>query len=129
MNPVVRFAPSPTGKLHIGGVRTALFNYLFALKNNGIFLLRIEDTDIERSKEEHIKNIYDGLEWLGIHWNESPIIQSERVDEHKNINGSAFPIDQPGLVCIETQRDQIASHASLTIPKHQNEVSRDRFVN
>ena len=51
MNPVVRFAPSPTGQLHIGGVRTALFNYLFAIKNNGTFLLRIEDTDIERSKD------------------------------------------------------------------------------
>ncbi len=78
-------APSPTGTLHLGTARTALFNWLFAKKEGGIFLLRIEDTDIERSKEEYIKNIYEGLEWLGINWNESPIIQSERVNEHKAI--------------------------------------------
>ena len=78
-------APSPTGTLHLGTARTALFNWLFAKKEGGTFLLRIEDTDIERSKEEYIKNIYDGLQWLGINWDESPIIQSERVNEHKQI--------------------------------------------
>jgi len=81
----VRLAPSPTGTLHLGTARTALFNWLFAQKEGGTFLLRIEDTDIERSKEEYIKNIYEGLQWLGINWNESPIIQSERVNEHKAI--------------------------------------------
>ena len=78
-------APSPTGTLHLGTARTALFNWLFAKKEGGTFLLRIEDTDIERSKEEYIKNIYDGLKWLGINWDESPTIQSERVNEHKQI--------------------------------------------
>ena len=78
-------APSPTGTLHIGTARTALFNWLFAKKEGGSFLLRIEDTDIERSKEEYIKNIYEGLKWLGINWDERPIIQSERVKEHKKI--------------------------------------------
>jgi len=78
-------APSPTGTLHLGTARTALFNWLFAKKEGGSFLLRIEDTDIARSKEEYIKNIYDGLQWLGINWDESPIIQSERVNEHKKI--------------------------------------------
>ncbi len=78
-------APSPTGTLHLGTARTALFNWLFAKKEGGTFLLRIEDTDIERSKEEYIKNIYDGLQWLGINWDESPTIQSERVNEHKQI--------------------------------------------
>ncbi len=78
-------APSPTGTLHLGTARTALFNWLFAKKEGGTFLLRIEDTDTERSKEEYIKNIYDGLQWLGINWNETPIIQSERVNEHKQI--------------------------------------------
>jgi len=78
-------APSPTGTLHIGTARTALFNWLFAKKEGGAFLLRIEDTDIERSKEEYTKNIYDGLEWLGIKWDEAPTIQSERVNEHKKI--------------------------------------------
>jgi len=78
-------APSPTGTLHLGTARTALFNWLFAKKEGGAFLLRIEDTDIERSKELYIKNIFEGLNWLGINWDESPIIQSKRVDEHKKI--------------------------------------------
>ncbi len=78
-------APSPTGTLHLGTARTALFNWLFAKKEGGSFLLRIEDTDTERSKEEYLKNIYDGLQWLGINWDESPIIQSERINEHKQI--------------------------------------------
>ncbi len=78
-------APSPTGTLHLGTARTALFNWLFAKKEGGTFLLRIEDTDIERSKEEFKKNIFDGLQWLGINWDESPTIQSERINEHKQI--------------------------------------------
>ncbi len=81
----VRLAPSPTGTLHLGTARTALFNWLFAKKEGGTFLLRIEDTDTERSKEEYIKNIYDGLQWLGINWDESPTIQSQRINEHKQI--------------------------------------------
>ena len=78
-------APSPTGTLHLGTARTALFNWLFAKKEGGTFLLRIEDTDIERSNELFTKNILEGLQWLGIDWNESPIIQSKRVNEHKKI--------------------------------------------
>ena len=78
-------APSPTGTLHLGTARTALFNWLFAKKEGGTFLLRIEDTDIERSNELFTKNILEGLKWLGIDWNESPIIQSKRVNEHKKI--------------------------------------------
>ena len=74
----VRFAPSPTGYLHIGGVRTALFNYLFAKHNNGTFLLRIEDTDTSRSTEESIQQIIEGLKWIGIEWNEGPFRQTER---------------------------------------------------
>ncbi|WP_413389992.1 glutamate--tRNA ligase [Prochlorococcus marinus] len=81
----VRLAPSPTGTLHLGTARTALFNWLFAKKEGGSFLLRIEDTDIERSKEEYVKNIYEGLQWLGIKWDECPMIQSERIKEHKQI--------------------------------------------
>ena len=72
-----RFAPAPTGVLHIGGARTALFNYLFAKKNEGVFILRIEDTDIERSKPEYEKDIMDSLKWLGIEWDEF-YRQSER---------------------------------------------------
>ena len=76
MNPVVRFAPSPTGKLHIGGVRTALFNYLFAKRHDGKFLVRIEDTDKERSKAEYTAQILESLKWLGLDYDEEPIAQS-----------------------------------------------------
>jgi glutamyl-tRNA synthetase len=81
---VTRFAPSPTGFLHIGGVRTALFSYLFARKNDGKFLLRIENTDRERSKKEYEEEIIRGLKWLGMEWdNESPMRQSERGAVYK----------------------------------------------
>lgn len=80
MNQVrVRFAPSPTGHLHLGAARTALFNWLFARRHKGKFILRIEDTDIERSRQEMTKGIIDGLEWLGLHWDEGPYYQSERL--------------------------------------------------
>ncbi|CAI8386627.1 MAG: Glutamate--tRNA ligase [Cyanobium sp. ARS6] len=80
----VRLAPSPTGTLHIGTARTAVFNWLYARHEGGQFLLRIEDTDKERSKSEFTSNILDGLSWLGIDWDEEPTIQSERVEEHRS---------------------------------------------
>ena len=76
---VVRFAPSPTGYLHIGGARTAIFNWLFAKKHNGKFFLRIEDTDVKRSGEEMTRAIIDSLRWLGLDWEGEPIKQSERM--------------------------------------------------
>lgn len=79
---IVRFAPSPTGYLHIGGVRTALFNYLFARGNGGKFILRLEDTDTERNKYEYEVSIYDGLRWLGLKWDEE-YKQSERSEIYK----------------------------------------------
>ena len=79
----VRFAPSPTGYLHIGGARTALFNYLFAKKHNGKFLLRIEDTDTERSKSEFTEQIIRSLEWLGIKHDEEIVYQSKRFETYK----------------------------------------------
>ncbi len=79
----VRFAPSPTGHLHVGGARTALFNYLFARRYGGRLLLRIEDTDRDRSSVEFEKEIIDDLRWLGIHWDEGPIRQSERFDLYR----------------------------------------------
>lgn len=79
----VRFAPSPTGYLHVGGARTALFNWLFARKNNGKFVLRIEDTDPERSKKEYEELIIQDLKWLGIEWDEGPIRQSSRLEEYR----------------------------------------------
>ena len=79
----VRFAPSPTGYLHVGGARTALFNWLLAKKTGGIFVLRIEDTDRERSSDAHTKVILDGLTWLGLDWNEGPFFQGAYGDRHR----------------------------------------------
>jgi glutamyl-tRNA synthetase len=101
----VRFAPSPTGKLHIGGARTALFNWAYARRHGGVFLLRIEDTDPERSTKEYELAILDGLRWLGIHWQEGPDVggphapyhQSQRIERHKqrarelSAMGRAYP--------------------------------------
>src|SRR6186713_3215068 len=86
----LRFAPSPTGYLHVGGARTALFNWLFARRHGGTFVLRIEDTDVARSQPEMVTGILDGLRWLGIDWDEGPEVggphapyfQSERLDRY-----------------------------------------------
>ena len=80
----VRFAPSPTGYLHVGGARTAIFNWLLARREGGVFVLRIEDTDRARSSEEHTRAILDGLGWLGLDWDEGPVFQSEGVDRHRS---------------------------------------------
>jgi glutamyl-tRNA synthetase len=77
--PRVRFAPSPTGYLHVGGARTALFNWLFARHAGGTFILRIEDTDFERSSEDMVQGILDGMRWLGLEWDEGPFFQSQRL--------------------------------------------------
>jgi len=90
---VTRFAPSPTGYLHIGGVRTALFNFVFSRKNNGTFLVRIEDTDKERSEEQYITAIMDGLDWVGLKPDHEPIKQSDRFDIYKE---EAFRLVEEG---------------------------------
>ena len=91
MTPRLRFAPSPTGYLHVGGARTALFNWLYARRHGGAFILRIEDTDVERSQPEMVTGILDGLRWLGIDWDEGPEVggphapyfQSQRLDRYR----------------------------------------------
>ncbi len=80
--PRVRFSPAPTGSLHVGGARTALFNWLFARHERGVFLLRIEDTDVTRSRPEWIDGIQDALVWLGLDWDEGPILQSSRAERY-----------------------------------------------
>ncbi|MFM7384315.1 MAG: glutamate--tRNA ligase, partial [Microcystaceae cyanobacterium] len=79
----VRIAPSPTGNLHIGTARTAVFNWLFARHQGGQFILRIEDTDLERSKPEYTENILSGLRWLGLNWDEGPFFQTQRLDHYR----------------------------------------------
>ena len=80
-----RFAPSPTGYLHIGGVRTALFSWAYARKNHGTFVLRIEDTDLERSTPESVKAILDGMHWIGLDYDEGPFYQTQRFDRYKEV--------------------------------------------
>lgn len=82
-NRVVRFAPSPTGHLHIGGVRTALFNYFYVKNQGGQYVLRIEDTDVTRSSDEMAREIIKGLQWLGIHWDSGPFFQSQRFKKYR----------------------------------------------
>ena len=93
---ITRFAPSPTGYLHIGGARTALFNWLFAKANGGKMLLRIEDTDRNRSTQEAVDALIDGLTWLGLDWEGEPVSQFSRVSRHQEVvaqmlaNGTAY---------------------------------------
>ena len=82
--PRVRFAPSPTGYLHVGGARTALFNWLFARHFGGTLILRIEDTDLERSTSEMVEGILQGMQWLGITWDEGPYYQTQRTDLYRS---------------------------------------------
>src|SRR6187549_377237 len=81
--PRVRFAPSPTGYLHIGGARTALFNWLYARHTGGVFVLRVEDTDVARSTQEATDVILGGLKWLGLNWDEGPFFQSQRKELYR----------------------------------------------
>ncbi|MGI0480797.1 glutamate--tRNA ligase [Geminocystis sp. CENA526] len=93
----VRIAPSPTGNLHIGTARTAVFNWLFAHHHQGTFILRVEDTDLDRSKPEYTDNIKSGLTWLGLNWDEGPFFQTERLDYYRQAiqtlldKGLAYP--------------------------------------
>ena len=104
----VRFAPSPTGYLHVGGARTALFNWLFARHHQGKFILRIEDTDVERSSPEMVDGILEGLRWLGLEWDEGPYFQSKRLDRYRDTAqhllhaGAAYPC----FCSLETLREK-----------------------
>ncbi|MGB7412997.1 MAG: glutamate--tRNA ligase, partial [Thermosynechococcaceae cyanobacterium] len=99
----VRIAPSPTGNLHIGTARTAVFNWLFARHHQGQFILRIEDTDEVRSQPQYTQNILDGLSWIGLNWDEGPIFQSERIDQYHQ--------------AIQTLLDQGVAYRCYTTPE------------
>ena len=122
-----RFAPSPTGSLHIGGIRTALYAWAWARKNNGAFVLRIEDTDTDRSTKESEKTILDGLHWLGIDWDEGPIRQSDRLERYQEVANKLIDL---GLAyrCtdVNPQTKNVAFRGSN---RDQNEkLSKDNFV-
>jgi glutamyl-tRNA synthetase len=115
--PRVRFAPSPTGYLHVGGARTALFNWLFARHTGGTFILRIEDTDVERSSEAMVDGILEGMRWLGLDWDEGPFFQSERLELYKATaakivaGGHAYP-----CFCTRAELDQRRLEAAAGRP-------------
>jgi glutamyl-tRNA synthetase len=110
--PRVRFAPSPTGYLHVGGARTALFNWLYARKTGGTFVLRIEDTDRERSTEAHTRVILDGLSWLGITWDEGPLFQGSYGARHRADAERMLAADS-AYRCFCTREELDAQRAAL----------------
>src|SRR5712671_4778228 len=85
MTVVTRFAPSPTGYLHVGGARTALYCWLYARKTKGKFILRIEDTDVERSTQESVQAILDGMQWLNLDYDAGPYYQTKRFDRYAEV--------------------------------------------
>lgn len=123
----VRFAPSPTGYLHIGGVRTALFNWLFARHEKGSFILRIEDTDRERSTPEAIQAILDGLKWVGLDWDEGPIYQTERMSLYRK-HADRLVAEGNAYLCycteeeLESRRKEALVHKQ--IPKYDGRCRR-----
>lgn len=119
----VRIAPSPTGNLHIGTARTAVFNWLFARHHNGKFILRVEDTDEARSRLEYTENIKSGLTWLGLTWDEGPFFQTQRLDLYKQAiqtlldKGLAYP-----CYCTPEELDQMRDEqkAKGLAPRYDN---------
>lgn len=130
----VRFAPSPTGYLHVGGARTALYNYLFARHLQGTFILRIEDTDLARSSEESVRGVLEGMEFLGLEWDEGPYYQSQRLDLYREAadklleSGRAYhcyctpeELDQMRAEAMENKEDPIYNRRCryLTVAEQQ----------
>lgn len=127
---ITRFAPSPTGHLHIGGARTALFSFLFAKANQGKFLLRFEDTDQERSKDEYVDSILKSLEWMQIKLDDDPVYQSKKIAKHKELaielykKGFAYACDCSEEVLTKMREEQIAKKQK---PKY-NGLNRDKNI-
>ena len=127
---VTRFAPSPTGHLHLGGARTALFSYLFAKANKGKFLLRFEDTDQERSKDEYVESILNSLDWMKIKIDSDPVYQSKKVMEHKELaielykKGFAYACDCSEEALAKMREEQIAKKQK---PKY-NGLNRNKNI-
>ncbi|MEO8757447.1 MAG: glutamate--tRNA ligase, partial [Devosia sp.] len=125
---ITRFAPSPTGYLHIGSARTALFSWAFARKMQGKFLLRIEDTDRERSTEDAVQAIYDGLTWLGLTWDGAPTLQFSRAARHAEIANELLKRGQAyHCYCSQDELAQMREEArSKGLPPRYNGMWRDR---
>lgn len=128
MTVITRFAPSPTGYLHIGGARTALFNWLFARHYGGKFLLRIEDTDRARSTQDAIQAIFKGLTWLGLDWDEAPIFQFSRASLHVEVAEALVKAGKAYYCyCSSEELEQMKQHAAAEgLPPIYNGMWRDR---
>ncbi len=124
--PIVRFAPSPTGHLHIGGLRTALFNYLFARNQEGQFILRIEDTDISRSSPDMAGEILRGLQWLGMQWDKGPIYQSDHFPHYKEIARQLLEQNQAYRCFCTPEEIETRRKASETRDKTEQIYKYDR---
>ena len=117
----LRFPPSPTGYLHIGGARTALYNWLYVKKTGGKLILRIEDTDVGRSTKESIDGIIDGLNWLGIDWDEGPYFQTDFSDDHA---AAAKNLLEEGKVAhVSEQRDILKKAISIFSQEEKRHTS------
>lgn len=136
---ITRFAPSPTGSLHLGGARTALYNWLFARRNNGTFILRIEDTDLERSTDEAAKEIIESLHWLGLDWDKGPYFQSKRMPiyiDHLNQlreKGVIYPafetkeeLEAIRQKAISEKRNPIYDRSALNLSKEMIQEKMDK---
>ncbi|MGY0399971.1 MAG: glutamate--tRNA ligase [Ostreibacterium sp.] len=114
---ITRFPPSPTGDLHIGGVRTALYNWLVARRNNGKFILRIENTDIEREKMDAVAGIIEGMDWLGLNWDEGPIFQTDRFDRYAEVAQQL--LDDSNAYCCYCSRERLDAIREEQMTKKQ----------
>ncbi|MFQ5649222.1 MAG: glutamate--tRNA ligase [bacterium] len=124
-NTRVRFAPSPTGYLHVGGARTAIFNWLFARKHGGTFLLRIEDTDVERSGPEMVDAILHSMKWLGLEWDEEVVYQSARLDlYHKHID--ELILNSSAYKCFCSKKTLEERRALARLEKREYKYKQDR---
>ncbi|HEX2205291.1 MAG TPA: glutamate--tRNA ligase [Longimicrobium sp.] len=119
----VRFAPSPTGYLHVGGARTALFNWLFARREGGVFVLRIEDTDRERSNEASTRTILEGMTWLGLTWDEGPFMQTDGFERHK-ADGERLLAEDRAYRCFCTPEELEAKRAAAGVEYRYDRTCR-----
>ena len=118
-----RFAPSPTGYLHIGGVRTALFNWLYARHCGGTFILRIEDTDQERSTNESVQAILEGMAWMGLDYDEGPIYQSDRPERYKEVIDQLLDVGRAyRCYCTREELDKVREEQRAQGIKHATTV-------
>ena len=134
MTVVTRFAPSPTGLLHVGGVRTALFSWLYARRMHGKFILRVEDTDRERSTDEAVRVILEGMQWLGLDADEGPYYQTQRFDRYREViagmleAGTAYHCycTKAGTGCAARGADRPQGEAALhgTLPRPHRAARR-----